>query len=475
MRRGVIFLAWLALALGARAQQLNPLSISATNSGNQTTATLSWNGTNDVPYWIESSPDLVTWTDIDLAEPNVTAGPGIIGEFPAVVGNGTQLQYVDLPTNSTTKFYRLRTGAIRPGFNAGQLQAQSYYDYGSSVIAQQATGFPLYFNGQTYNWIYIADDGVVAFAAEPAYGAFYWETLPLQSAGVPLISVFGADINDDVYPPPYGYPPTGTITYGNGTVPILSGNTVGIFPAVAVTYGNVAGDGTGGLDGPDPLDRFQIVIIDEGGSNYNGTTFLGNDFDVEFNYEQVQWDISDVAENGSYGYGYLEYGEPIYEDYPRVGITNGANQTIELAGSGVEGTFLDTNETTGLPNYATGLTYATRDSGGIPGRVVFEVRGGNLTGAINANAGSNQTITAAAPTSTILGGNATGGGPFYYAWSVYQAPDTGNSTITFGNQTSTTTSVTLPVSGTYIFELTAQKQADPQVTVSSLVTVNVPN
>ena len=55
------------------------------------------------------------------------------------------------------------------------------------------------------------------------------------------------------------------------------------------------------------------------------------DFDMEFNYDRVEWQWGDVS-----------VGDP-----PRAGFSDGITD-IELSGSGVNGAFMDTNTVTGL-------------------------------------------------------------------------------------------------------------------------------
>lgn len=81
------------------------------------------------------------------------------------------------------------------------------------------------------------------------------------------------------------------------------------------------------------------------------------DFDIEFNYDQVQWETGG-ASGGSGGEGGAS---------ARVGFSNGGDHTYELPGSAFPGSFLDRNPA--------GLVHGSRSSD-VPGRYVFHIRNG---------------------------------------------------------------------------------------------------
>ena len=81
------------------------------------------------------------------------------------------------------------------------------------------------------------------------------------------------------------------------------------------------------------------------------------DFDIEFNYDQVQWETGG-ASGGSGGEGGAS---------ARVGFSNGVDHTYELPGSAFPGSFLDRNPA--------GLVHGSRSSD-VPGRYVFHIRNG---------------------------------------------------------------------------------------------------
>src|SRR5207249_9253138 len=105
----------------------------------------------------------------------------------------------------------------------------------------------------------------------------------------------------------------------------------------------------------DTLHSFQIILVDR------TDTGAGN-FDIEFNYDQIQWETGD-ASGGSNGLG---------GSSARVGYSNGsgvAGTFFELPGSGVNGAFLD-----GGPNALINQTLLSST----PGRLHFLVRSGQV-------------------------------------------------------------------------------------------------
>ena len=79
---------------------------------------LTWQSKNQRPVFLKSTPDLQAWAD-------VTGTAGIIGDGGA---KGITL------TNTADKFfYRLREGAIRPGFTSSTLAAND--DLGTDLVA----------------------------------------------------------------------------------------------------------------------------------------------------------------------------------------------------------------------------------------------------------------------------------------------------------------------------------------------------
>jgi hypothetical protein len=134
-----------------------------------------------------------------------------------------------------------------------------------------------------------------------------------------------------------------------------------------VTYGTSAVDGHAafGVDWAyvgyydervDKLNAFQLILIDR-------SDIANGDFDVEFNYDQIQWE-SGAASGGPNGLG---------GDAARVGYASTGGSGFEFNCSDINcpntpGVFLDSNPTTGL-------IYNSFNSS-LPGRYVFQFRNG---------------------------------------------------------------------------------------------------
>lgn len=104
------------------------------------------------------------------------------------------------------------------------------------------------------------------------------------------------------------------------------------------------------------LNTFQLVIIDR-------SDIATGDFDLEFNYRQIQWEAGDVS-GGDDGIWVGPGGSPARAGY----ASFVESETFELDGSGDPTAFLDSNT-------ATGLIYHSFNSPE-PGRYVFQFRSG---------------------------------------------------------------------------------------------------
>jgi len=160
------------------------------------------------------------------------------------------------------------------------------------------------------------------------------------------IAEIGKDINDGVIRPaiaPYwaDVDPRGVGQVSLGT------NIVDGHRAFGVTWDNVGYY----LVHTDLTNRFQLVLIER------ADTGPGN-FDIEFNYDRIQWETGDVSPPGTHGG---------FGGFPaRFGYGNGQGDGLELAGSSVSGALVDTNT-------ATGLIYRSYNNT-LPGRFIFPVR-----------------------------------------------------------------------------------------------------
>ena len=269
-------------------------------------------------------------------------------------------------------------GAIRhlPGFTANTLPPN---DDGSTENAV-ALPFTLNFFGTNFTSLWVNNNGNVTFG-EPL-SDFTPNGLNGDNGGIPIIAPFWADVDTtgavlggsaDV-----GAPPSAVVTFGLDTV---NGHQ-----AFGVNYENVGYYGSH----TDKLNSFQLVLIDRSDTGIAGA------FDIEFNYDKIQWEVGD-ASGGTDGL----CGAVLPPDCvpAAAGYSNGtgtAGTNFQLDGSLVAGAMLDSGPAaTALIN--TGLGSAMQ------GRSVFQVRNGAvqsadlglaMTQSTNpVPAGSNQTYT----------------------------------------------------------------------------------
>jgi uncharacterized repeat protein (TIGR01451 family) len=195
-------------------------------------------------------------------------------------------------------------------------------------------GFSANFFNATYTSLFINNNGNVTFNGP--LSAFTPQ--PLVEAGVPIIAPFWADVDTSG-------PLSSVLSYGQTT---FDGH-----PALCADW---EGTGVGYYAGKDDkLNKFQLLIV--------GRADVGaGDFDIVFNYDQVQWETGD-ASGGSGGLG---------GSSARAGYSNGnpltPDTSYELPGSAVNGAFLDSNADTGLINHS--------HASDVLGRYVYPVRNG---------------------------------------------------------------------------------------------------
>lgn len=191
-------------------------------------------------------------------------------------------------------------GAIIPGFNDHTLGPGDDQSSGPLVI-----GFDVNFFGTTYSELFINNNGNVSFnQALASYSAG-----PLSSLGQALIAPFFADVDTR------GVGSDAT-TWGVG---LLDGRAT-----FAVNWGQQSGVGYFNA-ATDRLNKFQLLLVDR-------SDIAIGDFDIYFNYDQIQWESGDV----SLGYHGRD-GDPA-----RIGFAAGdPNLAYELDGSGQNGVILD--------------------------------------------------------------------------------------------------------------------------------------
>jgi hypothetical protein len=194
------------------------------------------------------------------------------------------------------------------GFTANTLLAT---DNGSA--GPVPLGFTLNFYGLSYSTAYVNNNGTVTFNAALATGTPF----NLTTSTIPIIAAFFADVDTRISP---------VVTYGRD---FIQGR-----PAFAVNWAHVGYYN----QHTDKSNVFQLVLIDRG-------DVAAGAFDIEFNYSRVRWETGD-ASGGTGGLGGTS---------ARVSYANGSGPPgtfTELAGSGINGAFLDNNPTTGLIHHS---------------------------------------------------------------------------------------------------------------------------
>jgi hypothetical protein len=210
---------------------------------------------------------------------------------------------------------------VRAGFNAESLPPN---DDDSSAAIQ--LDFPLNFFGEEHTELYVNNNGNLTLSAP--LGEFV--QLQLGDIDVPMIAPFYANIDTSA---------AGLVSFGEGAV---NGRR-----AFGATWVGVRG---ASLRGDVSANHFQVVLVDR-------SDVTSGDFDVEFNFESVEWDAIDGGEGG----------------LVRVGYTDGRGEGgsfFELPGSAQVDAFRDSNR-------FSGLVHDSLDSSRL-GRYVFEIRSGQV-------------------------------------------------------------------------------------------------
>jgi hypothetical protein len=195
-----------------------------------------------------------------------------------------------------------------------------------------AVGFSLNFFGQTYNQVYVNNNGNVTFNS--SLGSYTPFGLGQDYQGQPIIAPFFADVDTRGEN-------SGVTAFGVGTYDDHAAFGV-TWPGVGYYAGN-----------DDKVNTFQLILTDR------SDTGSGN-FDIYFNYQSIQWETGD-ASGGAGGIG----GVPAAAGYSNG--TGVAGSYYQLPGSLTSGAFLDSNTATGLAN---------NTNNDVTGQYVFHVRNG---------------------------------------------------------------------------------------------------
>jgi len=219
-------------------------------------------------------------------------------------------------------------GAMRAGFDSNTLVRN---DDGSTGLVP--IGFAANFFGTNFTELFVNNNGNVTFD----FPLSTFTPFDLTSTGRVIIAPFFADVDTRSAGEP--------VRYGPG---VVNGQS-----AFGVSWRNVdcfASDPSRSV-----RNFFQVILIDR-------SDISPGDFDIEFNYDQIQWETGQ-ASGGSF--------ECLGGTSARVGFSNGTGApgtSFELPGSGIPGAFLDSN-------LETGLIHINLNSAQL-GRYVFPVRSG---------------------------------------------------------------------------------------------------
>lgn len=222
------------------------------------------------------------------------------------------------------------TSATNPGFYSNTLAANDDLSTGLEAI-----GFTVNFFGISFTNLYVNNNGNITFDA--ALSTF--TPFDLTSTGQQIIAPFFADVD----------------TTSAGLEVTYGADTVGGRLAFGVNWIDV--DYFLSDQSHRNRNSFQLVLIDR-------SDIAAGDFDIMFNYDQIQWETGEASGSDAEGLG---------GDSARAGFSNGTGAPgsfFELAGSAVNGAFLDSN-------LASGLIHNQLNSN-LDGRYIFEARNGRI-------------------------------------------------------------------------------------------------
>jgi len=193
-------------------------------------------------------------------------------------------------------------------------------------------GFDVNFYGANRTSLYINTNGNVTFDVPlSTFTPFGLANIPVQ-----IIAPFFADVDTR-------NPASGVVNFGSGTFD--NRNAFGVNWSDVGYYQQEA----------DKTNRFQLLLVDR------TDTGAGN-FDIVFNYDRILFETGD-ASNGINGLG---------GSSASVGFSNGTGDPstfVELPGSGVPGSFIDSG---------TNALVLNRLNSDVNGRYIFNARGGSI-------------------------------------------------------------------------------------------------
>lgn len=244
---------------------------------------------------------------------------------------------------------RLAPAALRTGFDSTSYGRTDDASYSGGA---QSLGFTINFFGNTHTTVFVNNNGNVTFDS----GLTTFTPFNLTSTSREIVAPFFADVD--------------TSSAGNETK--FGTGTVDGHNAFGVSWRDV--DYYQSSSSHTNRNFFQVILIDR-------SDIATGDFDIEFNYDQIQWETGQASSGNSSGLG---------GNSARVGFSNGtgnAGTFYELNGSAVNGAFLDNNSSTGLIHHSLNSS--------VLGRYIFFARNGTISvGAVNVvQSGNSTTVT----------------------------------------------------------------------------------
>ncbi len=256
------------------------------------------------------------------------SGPGAvvsIGNGPGQINNYVETQF---PANDD--------GTWPCGGN-GNAPVPCPGPNGQTGPATTPLGFTINFFGTPYSSAYVNNNGNITFGQPLST----FTPTDLTSFNNPIIAPFFADVDTRI---------GNVVNFGTGT---LNGHQVFV----------VNWPGVGCYDQNDTVQNdFQLILIDRPDVQ---SSPLGDSFDMEFNYGNIQWDTGQ-ASGGDANCINGPTGNTAF-----VGFSNGTanpGDSFNLRGSGVPNAFLNSNPATGLINNDLNSS--------VLGRYIFEVNSG---------------------------------------------------------------------------------------------------
>jgi hypothetical protein len=259
-------------------------------------------------------------------------------------------------------------------------------DDGSSPQAVPL-GFTLDYFGSDYTSVWVNENGNLTFTGRLST----YTPSGIGTVGTDIIGPFFADADSN----------------NGGATTLYGATTLDGYSAFVAEWPYVdcyTDDGTAS----DTEDDFEVVLI-------NRPDLGTGDFQIEYNYDQIQWDAGEASDGTT--------SDPVCQsqtnaDAAVVGFSNASgSESYELPGSQSDGAFIDSNQSTGLIyNDVNSDTPVSVPASEVPvqGRYIWEVENGslgtptNLSGSLTSTVESGTSITVPPGTAVSATASLTG-------------------------------------------------------------------